>query len=70
MPWLKIAVGLAGMLLVAALGFTFLSGGSGKLVAQSTSHAFGDVPWRGGLVSTKFPLAVDGDTTVNDIVST
>jgi len=73
LPWLKIGVGLVGVLLVAVLGFNFLTTlttGYGKLSAQSTSFAFGDVPWRGGDVYTKFPITVEGNTTVNDIAST
>jgi hypothetical protein len=70
LPWFKIAVGTIAVLLVAMLGFNFLTTGYGKLSAQSTSYAFGDVPWRGGFVYTKLPINVVGDTTVNDIVST
>ena len=70
LQWLKIAAGLVAVLLVAMLGLSFLTTGYGKLSAQSTSYAFGDVPWRGGFVTTKFPLNVEGDTTVNDIQST
>ncbi len=69
-PWLKITTGLVGVLLVAILGFSFLTASNGKLSAQDTNYSFGDVPWRGGLVTTTFALTVEGDTTVNDIVST
>lgn len=70
LPWLKISLGGVGVLLIAMLGVNFLTTGYGKLSTQSTSFAFGDVPWRGGYVYTKFPITVEGDTTVNDIVST
>jgi hypothetical protein len=70
LPWLKIGVGTVAVLLIALLGLNFLNTGSGKLSAQSTSYAFGDVPWRGGYVYTKFPITVEGNTTVNDIAST
>jgi hypothetical protein len=71
--WLPVAAGLVLTLVVGIVAFTILNGataGRGVLTAQSTSYAFGDVPWRGGYVTTRFALTVDGDTTVNDIVST
>lgn len=70
LPWFKIAVGTVAVLLIAMLGFNLINTGYGKLSAQSTSYSFGDVPWRGGFVTTQFPLNIEGDTTVNDIVST
>ena len=70
LPWPAIGIGLFAVLLVALLGYNFLTVERGKLSAQSTSYAFGDVPWKGGYVTTKFALNVDGDTTVNDIQST
>jgi hypothetical protein len=70
LPWFKIAVGAVAVLLIAMLGFNFMNTGYGKLSAQSTNYSFGNVPWRGGLVTTQFPLNVEGDTMVNDIVST
>ena len=57
-PWLKIAVGTIAVLLMALLGFHFLTTGYGMLSAQSTSYAFGDVPWKGDFVYTKFPISV------------
>jgi len=69
-PWLGIGAGVVGALLVAVLAFNFVGTAYGKLSAQSTNYSFGDVPWRGGYVYTKFPLSVEGDTTVNEIQST
>jgi hypothetical protein len=70
LPWFKIVVGTVAVLLIAMLGFNFMNTGYGKLSAQTTNYSFGDVPWRGGFVTTQFPLNVEGNTTVNDIVST
>jgi hypothetical protein len=70
LPWLKIAVGAVAVVLIAAFAFSFVNTSYGKISAQSTSYAFGDVPWKGGFVYTQFPITVEGDTTVNDIQST
>jgi hypothetical protein len=70
LPWFKIGVGAFAVLLVGLLALNFATTARGTLSAQSTSFAFGDVPWRGGLVTTQFPLTVEGDATVVDIVST
>jgi hypothetical protein len=69
-PWFKIGVGSFAVVLVALLAFNFATTGYGRIAAQSTSFDFGDVPWRGGFVNTQFPVTVEGDVTVNDIVST
>jgi hypothetical protein len=77
-PWFKIGVGSFAVVIIAILGFSFVTSppgnsgttGYGKLSAQSTNYDFGDVPWRGGFVTTQFPLTVEGDVTVKDIVST
>jgi hypothetical protein len=70
LPWFKIGVGAFAVLLIGLLALNFANTSFGKIAAQSTSYAFGDVPWRGGFVTTQFPITVEGDTTVNDIVST
>jgi hypothetical protein len=72
-PWLPVAAGLVLTLVVGIAAFIVFNGataGRGVLTAPSTRYAFGDVPWQGGYVTTRFALTVDGDTTVNDIVST
>jgi hypothetical protein len=70
--WVPIAAGLVLTLVVGLAAFSVFNGAAGRgvLTAGSTSYAFGDVPWQGGYVTTRFALTVDGDTTVNDIVST
>jgi hypothetical protein len=70
LPWFKIGVGTVAVLLIAVLGFNFIDTGYGKLSARSTGYAFGDVPWKGGFVYTKFPINVEGATTVTGIQST
>ncbi len=78
LPWFKIGVGAFAVAIVAILAFSFVFSpnanyartGYGKLSAQSTNFSFGDVPWRGGFVTTQFALTVEGDVTVNEIVST
>jgi hypothetical protein len=42
----------------------------GKVAAAQTNYDFGNVPIRGGLITTRFPLAVEGDARAVDIVST
>lgn len=70
LPWLKISAGAVLALVVGLLAFNFLTTGYGKLTPQSANYAFGDVPWKDGFVTTQFPITVEGDITVNDIVST
>ncbi len=70
LPWLKIVIGIVAVLLVAMFGYNFLTTGYGKLSVQNTTYAFGDVPLKGGYIYTRFPITVEGNTTVTDITST
>jgi len=70
LPWFKIGVGSFAFVLVALQAFNFANTGYGKITAESSSYEFGDVPFKGGFIFTQFPITVDGDVTVNDIVST
>jgi hypothetical protein len=42
---------------------------TGALEARVTFHDFGEIPLAGGLVETRFPLEVQGDTLVTELVT-
>ena len=53
------------------LGGLLNSKPDGRLsVAANTSYDFGQVPYKGGLITTRFPLNVEGDAVVTDITTT
>ena len=43
---------------------------SGTLTAARTQHDFGQVPINGGVITTQFPLTVNGEALVTDITTT
>ena len=69
-PWLWIA--LAVVVLVAGALVVLLSGGNrptGRLTATQQMYDFGQVPIHGGLITTRFPLTVEGETLVTELSS-
>ena len=67
-PWIALAVVLA---IVGAL-ILFLSGGNrstGRVTATQQMHDFGQVSIHGGLITTRFPLTVEGETLVSELSS-
>jgi hypothetical protein len=70
LPWLWIA--LAVVVLIGGTLALLLSGASrptGRLTAAQQTHDFGQVPIHGGLITTRFPLTVEGETLVTDLTS-
>ena len=70
LPWLWIA--LAVVVLIGGTLALLLSGASrptGRLTAAQQMHDFGQVPIHGGLITTRFPLTVEGETLVTDLTS-
>lgn len=65
---------LAGAVVVALVVGSSIIGEvttpKGKVAAAQTNYDFGDVPIQGGLITTRFPLAVEGDARAVDIVTT
>jgi hypothetical protein len=69
-PWLWVA--LAVVALVTGALAILLSGGSrlsGHLTATQQIYDFGKVSIHGGLITTRFPLTVDGETLVTELSS-
>ncbi len=69
--WLGAAVA-ALVILGALIGFrqqSTASTANGTLTAERTSFDFGRVSMAGGLVETKFPLTVQGNTLVTGLTS-
>ena len=67
-PWIALAV----IVLVAGAFVVLLSGGNrptGRLAATQQMHDFGQVPIHGGLITTQFPLTVEGETLVTELSS-
>lgn len=69
LPWAAI---VAAALLIAVVAFVAngILRESGRLVAANTNYNFGQVAYKGGFITTRFPLTVDGDTRVTDITTT
>ena len=68
--WLWIA--LAALVLIGGTLALLLSGGgrpSGRLTATQQMYDFGQVPIHGGLITTQFPLTVEGETLVTELSS-
>ena len=68
-PWLWIA--LAALVLIGGT-LALLSGGgrpTGRLTATQLTHDFGQGPIDGGLITTQFPLTVEGETLVTELSS-
>jgi hypothetical protein len=67
---------LVGLVFLAGGGLAVvLSGGitptpGGTLAAARTQYDFGPVPINGGVITTQFPLTVNGDALVTDITTT
>ena len=69
---------------IPLVGLVFLAGGAlavilsgglapapgGTLAAARTQYDFGQVPINGGVITTQFPLTVNGDALVTDITTT
>ena len=73
MPWASIVAIVAALALLVGAGALVVSGmtrESGKLSAASAYYDFGQVAYKGGLITTRFPLSVEGDTRVTDITTT
>jgi hypothetical protein len=67
-PWIALAV----VVLISGALVLFLSGTSratGRLSAAQQMHDFGQVSIHGGLISTRFPLTVEGETLVIELSS-
>ena len=70
LPWLWIA--LAVVILVGGALALLLSGAgrtTGRLTATQQMHDFGQVPIHNGLITTQFPLSVEGETLVTELSS-
>jgi hypothetical protein len=69
-PWRWIA--LVVVVLVGGALALLLSGASrptGRVTAAQQMHDFGQVPIHGGLITTRFPLTVEGETLVTELSS-
>jgi hypothetical protein len=67
-PWIALAV----VVLVGSSLALLLSSASrptGRLTATQQMHDFGQVPIHGGLITTRFPLTVEGETLVTELSS-
>ena len=67
-PWIVLAILVlvgGGIALTVARG----SGASGRISAAVQSHDFGKVPIHGGVISTRFPLTLDGDSLVTELTT-
>jgi hypothetical protein len=67
-PWIALAV----LVLVGGALALLLSGASrptGRVTAAQQMHDFGQVPIHGGLITTRFPLSVEGETLVTELSS-
>ena len=42
---------------------------TGRVTATQQMYDFGQVPIQGGLITTRFPLAVEGETLVTELSS-
>jgi len=68
LPWIALVV----VVLIGGALALFLSGGNrttGRLSAAQQMHDFGQVSIRGGLITTRFPLTVEGETLVTELSS-
>jgi hypothetical protein len=67
-PWIALVVvvlvGSALALLLSGVGRP-----TGRLTATQQMHDFGQVPIHGGLITTRFPLTVEGETLVTELSS-
>lgn len=67
-PWFALAV----VVLIGGALALLLSGTSrptGRLTTAQQMHDFGQVSIHGGLITTRFPLTVEGETLVTELSS-
>jgi hypothetical protein len=67
-PWIALAV----VVLVGGALTLLLSGAgrpTGRVAATQQMYDFGQVPIQGGLITTRFPLSVEGETLVTELSS-
>ena len=67
-PWIALAV---VVLIGGALALLFSGSGrpTGRLTAAQQMYDFGQVSIHGGLITTRFPLTVEGETLVTELSS-
>ena len=70
-PWIALAVVLlvGGGLALLLTGAAGAGRASGRLTAAQQMYDFGQVPIHGGLITTRFPLTVEGETLVTELSS-
>ena len=70
--WPRLWVALAAVALVTGALAVLLYGGSrptGHVTAAQHMYDFGKVPIHGGLITTRFPLTVEGEVLVTELAS-